>query len=62
MLNEFEPYDHVMKVTDLLNSLTQAHNDLAIAYEKTVKRLNLVEARVYELKRRSFVDSAERTK
>jgi hypothetical protein len=60
-MTEFDPYEHLMKITELLNKVTDAHNQLAKDYEKQIKRVNLLEARLDEIKRQHFMDRPKRS-
>ena len=61
-MNDWDPYEHLMKMTELLNDLMVAHNKLSHHYEKQIKRLALLEKRIDELETTILMDHIERAK
>ena len=41
MNRDFDPYDLLMEVMERMNRMEQAHNNLAKAFEKTERELNI---------------------
>lgn len=61
-MSDFDPYDHLIKMTELLNDLLDAHNKLSHHYEKQMKRVALLEKRIDELETDILLDRIERPK
>jgi len=59
-ITEWDPYDHIMEVTRLLNEVTDAHNRLSKHYEQQMKRVKILEERVDDLETH-LLDRAKRS-
>jgi len=60
-MSEWDPYEHLMKLTQLVEQLTEAHNKLSAHYEQQMKRVALLEKRVDELETDILMDYTKRT-
>lgn len=48
------PWDYVVNLGHLVDTLVTAHNKLAEDHEKQIKKIKILQARVEELRRKQF--------